>query len=294
MVESSHTNAVLDRQLELSQTNKELLAVVGPVPESTPNCEGYWIDGVSLVIPAYNEEARIERALDAYVPVLEKLGKPFEVIVVMDGNDGTPQIVDKFANRHVTGYHAQEKLGKGGALISGFTLAKFGVVGYVDADGSLRSEDLSKLIQETTRYPCVIASRWTDGSRWLHREPFSKRVAGRGFNFLVRGLLGVPVKDSQCGAKFYRAPLLRRIMKEVTITNLTIDVGFLCHVRKAGERIKEVPVSWDHHEGSRFKLGRMVVYMFVTVLGLRIMNLKISRLVPVSLITLFRDKLGNV
>lgn len=251
-------------------------------------------DGVSLVIPAYNEEARLGRALDAYLPVLETMGRPFEVIVVMDGTDGTPHIVEEYAGRRVVGVSSHVKLGKGGALLKGFSGARFGVIGYVDADGSLGAQDLARMIQQTSASDCVVASRWLPGSQWVTPEPLVKRILSRGFNFLVRGLLGLPLSDTQCGAKFFRASLLRGILPEVTVTNLTVDVGVLFHARRAGASIREMPVTWDDDRRTRFNLGKMVMFMLITVVGIRLMNLRSSGVVPARLVAFFSRWIGNV
>lgn len=250
--------------------------------------------GVSLVIPAYNEEDRIARALSSYLPVLEKSGGPFEVIVVVDGQDSTENVVREFADRNVRGHLSGHRLGKGGALIEGFRLARYDIVGHVDADGSLRDADLRTLIKAAQKYECVVASRWLPDSRWIRPEPFMKRVASRGFNVLVRGLLGLRISDSQCGAKFYSASLLERILEQVTITNVTVDVGFLFHVMKDGVPIVEVPVTWDDDPRSRFSLSRLVPVMLLTLLGIRIMNSPMSKLVPKWLIDRFCQGLGQV
>lgn len=249
--------------------------------------------GISLIIPAYNEEARLGRTLDAYLPVLEATKGKFEVLVVMDGQDGTPNVVAAYSGRGVRGYHSSVKLGKGGAIMLGFQQARFNVVGYTDADGSLSPTDLGKLISSIPHYDCAIGSRWLPGSHWNVPEPLAKRIASRGFNLLVRGLLAIPLSDTQCGAKFYTADLIRKISREVTVTNWTIDVGLLYHARKVGARIVEVPVTWTDDSRTQFRLGKMIPFMLITVLGIRAMNLKWSKFIPRKLITAFQRRFGN-
>lgn len=250
--------------------------------------------GVSLVMPAYNEEDRIGKALDAYLPVLGSLGVPYEVIVVMDGDDGTPAVVERYKNDGVVGYHYSRKLGKGGAIINGFTKARYGIVGYVDADGSLDSGDLLRLVRTTSSYDCVIASRWSGGSKWRRKESPTRIIASRGFNFLVRGLLSLPIRDTQSGAKFYSASLLEKILPRVTVTNLTTDVDFLYHAKKEGARMCEVPVTWDHDDRTKFGLAKMIAIMSLTLLGIRIMNLPIRKLIPDAVVSAFQRMLGNI
>lgn len=250
--------------------------------------------GVSLVIPAYNEAARIERTLERYLPVLRALREPYEVIVVDDGHDGTGDVVGKYASSGVIYLQQPTKMGKGGAVLTGMRASRFDTIGHVDADGSLSAADLGRLIDMVRRFDCVIGSRWVPGSRWIRREPRLKRFASRGFNVLTRGLLGLPLADTQCGAKFYQARLLDRLIREVDVTNVTMDVSFLYHARRSGAQILEVPVEWDDDPRSRWNLPILVVFMFITVVGIRIMSLPIGRFVPPSFVARVRALLAAI
>ncbi|MCL5252996.1 MAG: glycosyltransferase family 2 protein [Candidatus Thermoplasmatota archaeon] len=268
------------------------LGYVATGTEASGNIKS-WNDGISLIIPAYNEENRIRSTLEGYIPVLKSLGMPFEIIVVADGNDNTTKIAEEFSSSGVRAYRFNRRLGKGGAIKTGFCLSSFSVVGYVDADGSLAPRDLARLVAGLESSDCVIASRWIRGSVWTRKEPALKRSLSRLFNFLVRGLLGVPIYDTQCGAKFYRKEILQRILPKVTVTNLTTDVDFLFHARKLGATITEVPITWEDKEGSRFSMFRMVTLMLITVIGIRVMNLPLRDYVPEKLVHLFYAKYGN-
>ena len=252
--------------------------------------------GVSLILPAYNEQARIGSTLDKYLPALEFCTRQFEIIVVVDGSDKTAEVARHYRNQGVRVVQEDHKLGKGGAILNGFRQAQFDAVGYVDADGSLMPSDLTCIVRSILDpgTDCVVASRWIPGSRWLHREPLTKMLAGRVFNLLVRSLLQVPVRDTQCGAKFYRRNVIDRLLSQVSVTNLTTDVGFLFHAHKNGARIYEVPVTWDDDPRSRFHLTTMIPIMFLTVIGIRLMNLPLGRYVPKSLVHKFQQFLGSI
>lgn len=251
--------------------------------------------GVSLIIPAYNEAHRISPTIEKYLDVLKSIGLPFEIIVVADGTDHTVDLVQDFCSSGVKSLRVGHKLGKGGAILHGFKNAQFSVKGYADADGSLSAKDLHEMITTilNSDYDCVIASRWVPGSVWLRKEPLSKRIASRGFNVLVRALLRLPVRDTQCGAKLYRAAIVDKLLGKVTVTNLTSDVGFLFHAYKGGARIFEVPVSWDDDPRSRFHLGTMIPVMLATVLGIRVMNLPTAKYVPKQFVARFQALLGS-
>jgi hypothetical protein len=181
-------------------------------------------------------------------------------------------------------------------MLAGFRQTRYDIVGYVDADGSLSSSDLAKMIEviSGTECECVIASRWMPESKWIRKEPLQKRIASRGFNLLIRGLLRLNVSDTQCGAKLYRGRLIDQLLSQVVVTNLTTDVGFLFHAQESGARIREVPVTWDNDPRSRFKLGIMVPIMLITVLGIRTMNSSLGKYVPYALVARFQRLLGSI
>jgi glycosyltransferase involved in cell wall biosynthesis len=251
--------------------------------------------GISIVIPAWNEADRIGATLERYVAALEDLRTLFEVIVVIDGvRDGTEGVVDGFANRRVRKLVFGHKLGKGGAVMEGLRAARFDYVGYVDADGAVPPKELRKMIGFLDDCDCVVASRWVHGSRVLVQEPLFNVVAGRAYNFLVRSVLFLRVRDTQCGAKFLRRGVLDRILSTIAVTNRAFEVSLLYHVRKSGGRIEEVPVEWVHDTSSRMPIGRAIPIMLLTLIGLRVVNSPVGKYVPGSVLTVFSRIWGTV
>jgi glycosyltransferase involved in cell wall biosynthesis len=251
--------------------------------------------GVSIVIPAWNEADRIGATLERYLAALEELQTPFEVLVVIDGViDGTEGVVDRFANRGVRKLVFGRKLGKGGAVIEGLRAARFAYVGYVDADGAVPPEELRKMVGVLDDCDCVVASRWVRGSRVIVQEPLFNVVAGRAYNFLVRSVLFLRVRDTQCGAKFLRRSVLDRMLSAITVTNRAFEISLLYHVRKSGGRIEEVPVEWVHDTRSRMPIGRAAPIMFLTLVGLRLVNSPIGKYVPHALLKTFSRIWGTV
>lgn len=244
-------------------------------------------EGISLIIPAYNEEDRISKSLDSYLPVLRESGLPYEVIVVMDGKDGTHDIVLSYKSQAVKGFTFDTKLGKGGAVRKGIELSGYGRVCWVDADGSLIPEDLKRMIEVSENFDCVVASRWLKDSVWLEKEPLFNLAVGRVFNFLVRGLLHLPVMDTQCGAKIFRSDVAKGVLSTTVVTNRTFDVAMLYHAMKLGATIREVGVRWRHDHETRMPIFRVIPIMFITLLGIRVMNLPIKKYVPNRLVGYF-------
>ncbi len=244
-------------------------------------------DGISLVIPAYNEEDRLSKSLEAYLPVLKSFHRPYEIIVVIDGMDNTYGVAQGYASQGVRPFRYDMKLGKGGAIREGILLARHVTIAWVDADGSLSAHDLQTMLEVSSGFDCVVASRWVAGSVWLEKEPLFNRAVGRVFNFMVRGTLGLPIADTQCGAKVFKASIARHVISSTVVTNRTFDVAVLYHARKSGASMVEVPVSWRHDADTRMPIFRVIPIMFITLIGIRLMNLPIRKYLPTRFVDYF-------
>lgn len=251
--------------------------------------------GISIVVPAWNEEDRLARTLERYLPALEVQGDPFEVIVVVDGvRDRTAQVAARYAGRHVRVLLFPDKLGKGGAVLAGMKVSRYEYVGYLDADGPISPDEMYDMVEFLgTDVDCVVASRWIRGASGVKAEPLLNRVAGRGWNLLTRSLLFLPLKDTQAGAKFFRGSVVRSLLRSVTLTNRAFDVDLLYHVRKRGGRVKEVPVKWMHDPASRMPIARAIPVMFVSLLGVRVANSPVGRRLPPKVVAWFNDEFGK-
>ena len=235
-------------------------------------------NGISIIIPAYNERDRIKKSLDSYIPVIESFSLPYEIIVVIDGNDGTEDVIRDYKNLDY--FKSSIRLGKGGAVKKGLLMAQYRYVGFVDADGSLAPDDFKKLLRQIQDNSCVISSRYVNGSKWINKEPFFKRFAGRGFNLFVNLVLNLKVKDTQCGAKFFKFDVIKKIIPQVEVTNWTFDVAILYHIKRMGYNIKEIPVKWSHDLGTKFNYTVSIIPMFITVIAIKLMNSRIKDYVP--------------
>src|SRR3990167_7082102 len=162
---------------------------------------GFAMFKFSLVIPAYNEEQRIGKTLQNYMYHLQKhLPKKFEIIVVLNGcRDRSAEIVKSFARKHreIRYVDIKEPLGKGGAVLHGFQVARGEIIGFLDADDAFDLTAVQIMIDELLKgkVDCLIASKWKGIRFSAVTEPFLRKVLGRGWNLLVRILLGIKVKD---------------------------------------------------------------------------------------------------
>lgn len=230
-------------------------------------------EGISLVIPAYNEEDRIRPTLESYLDGLDSLRLPFEVIVVIDGTDNTIDVVSEYAASGVRGARFDRKLGRGGAIFEGFRLAKFRHVAYADADGSVPIADGLALIRRALQgSPAVVASRRASPDSVVVPEPLLKRVASMTWYLMSKALLGLRVKDSHCGFKVFDRQVVQLLLRRVTVTNRTFEIGMMYHVASAGVPIEEVPVAYVHDARTRMPLGKAIPVMFLTLLGMFLAN----------------------
>ncbi len=230
---------------------------------------------VSLIIPAYNEERRIEKTLIKYYSYLSDKFRNFELIVITDGcKDRTPEIVSNFARKHPNVIHLNypKKLGKGGAIIEGFKVANGNIIGFVDADGATPPDYLDEIFKvlEKNGIDGVIASRRVKGAKIIKKQPIIRRVLSLGFNILVRFLFLLPYSDTQCGCKFFRDYAVKKVLPELGLTDWAFDVDLLYRMKKHGFKVVEVPVTWMHVDDSKLDLKRTPIRMLLSVIGLRI------------------------
>ncbi|MGC2289996.1 MAG: glycosyltransferase [Thermoplasmata archaeon] len=232
-------------------------------------------DSISLVIPAYNEGGRLEKSLNEYLPVLESMGIPYEVIVIADGSDHTPDVAQRYRARGVSCFTYSNKLGRGGAILEGFRKARFELIAFADADGSVPGTDFEQMARLALRgMPAVVASRRLEPEIVPVPEPPLRRSVGFVWATLVKLVLGVQLKDSQCGLKvFSRSVVQDVILRRLTVTNRTFEVAMMFHIARAGIPVCEFPVRYVHDFDSRMPIARAVPVMFLTLMGIALANL---------------------
>ena len=225
-----------------------------------------------LLIPAYNEEARIEPVLREYADFFRRnySGK-FQLVVVLNGcRDNTLGVVQRVAKEFpaVGWLDFPAPIGKGGALIEGLKLAGHAdVIGYVDADGATGPAAVLQLIPFLQSADCVIGSRWLPGSVLLKAQPKFRQVISRCFHLIVELLFWLHIKDTQCPCKLMRRAAVEQIHPSLRIADLAFDVNLLVALKRAGFHIREIPVEWTDIVGSKVtaSLFRNSLAMFLSV-----------------------------
>ena len=210
---------------------------------------------LSIVIPAYNECARIEQTLTRVMECVQNQGWDAEVLVVDDGSkDGTPEIIQRWMQRYPRLKLVQNagNRGKGYSVRNGLLQAAGEIVMFTDADLSAPMEEANLLMAAIADGADVaIGSRWMDKTRQTKHQPIYRRFFGRCFNWVTRTVMGLPFKDTQCGFKAFKRPAAQIIFRLQRIERWGFDPEILFIARKLGYTIREVPVTWGHDERSR-------------------------------------------
>ena len=229
---------------------------------------------LSIIIPAYNEAKRISRTLETLQEYLESKGWAAEVIVVNDGSlDDTVAVVNAYISRWnaLRVVDNGSNLGKGFSVRNGALGAEGDIVLFTDADLSAPIAEAPKLIDPIANGECDVTfgSRAVDRSLiGVHQSPF-RETSGRIFNLFVQGLTGLPFKDTQCGFKAFRRSVAGSVFERQTIMGFGFDPEILYIAKKRGLRLREIPVRWDHVEGTTVRFLRDSCRMFLDLLRIR-------------------------
>jgi dolichyl-phosphate beta-glucosyltransferase len=214
----------------------------------------------SIVIPAYNESARIPATLRSVVDCVRGRGWDAEVVVVNDGSlDDTAAVVREFARTapEVRLLENPRNCGKGYSVRHGILHALGDIVMFTDADLSSPMEEAEGLFAAIAEgAEIAIGSRWLATSRQTHRQPIYRQVFGRCFNLLTRMVMNLPFADTQCGFKAFTRRAAQTVFQLQTIERWGFDPEILFIALKRGYRITEVPVSWAHDARTRISYLR--------------------------------------
>ena len=236
----------------------------------------------SVVIPCYNEAGRIGDTIRSTLDYLVRVSPESELIVVNDGStDASSTIAREALSRAAVQTQLLENFanqGKGAAVRRGLLAAQKPIGLFFDADLSTPLEEIPKVIEPIARGEADV----TFGSRALNRrligqhQPWRREQAGRVFNMIVRLATGLPFWDTQCGFKAFRLDVCRPILERARVVGFAFDVELLYLARRAGLRLREIPVHWNHHEGSKIRFVQDSLRMLREVLAVRMQRDAIS------------------
>ena len=215
---------------------------------------------LSVIVPAYNEAAAIPKTFEAMRQFLDGQDYAYEVILVSDGDDATPDIAADIARSWPNlvincegGRH-----GKGHGIRRGAALARGEIIGFLDADYKTPVDELRKLLPWlATHFDIAIGSRAMSASKIERAQRWYRRLGSRGFAMLMHAIVGLPdITDSQCGFKFFTREAANAIFSRARIDGYMCDVEYLFLASQFGFRVKEIGIRWSDDGDSRLELVR--------------------------------------
>jgi glycosyltransferase involved in cell wall biosynthesis len=227
---------------------------------------------LSIVIPAYNEEARLPRSLTRIRECLLRAHPTSEIIVVDDGStDRTVEVVRSLQKEtpEVQLLVNQRNRGKGYSVRAGMLAAHGEITLFTDADLSAPIEEAEKLLAALRSADVAIGSRALDRSLIQVHESQSREIAGILFNLMVRIATGLSFKDTQCGFKAFRTDRARVIFEQQTIEGFGFDPEILFLAKRYGLRTVEIPVVWAHDPRTKVHMTRDSLQMFAALWQIR-------------------------
>ena len=231
---------------------------------------------LSIVIPAYNEEARLPSTLEQVVAFLNTRPYDWEMVVADDGSaDATASLVEACSREH-----SQVRLlslthkGKGWAVKHGMLAARGEFRFLCDADLSMPVEQVERFLPpQLVGVDVAVGSREMPDSRRIG-DPARRRYGGRFYNRLVRALAVPGIADTQCGFKCFRGEVTPRIFQPLRIDGFAFDVEALFLALKAGLSVKEVGIDWYYREQSKVRPFQDPFAMIWDLLNIRWRHLR--------------------
>ena len=207
---------------------------------------------LSIVIPAYNEAVRIVPTIGAMASYVCSLEIPWELIVADDGSkDETVALCTELELSNLRVLIAERNGGKGSAVQRGVLAARGERILFADADNSTPIEELSKLMRRMDEgYDVVIGSRAASGADEAHRS-WIRRTMSNTLRAMIRPILGMNIKDTQCGFKLFTRDAAQRIFAKQTIMGFSFDLEILYLAHEFGYKVAEEPVNWIDAPGSK-------------------------------------------
>ena len=227
---------------------------------------------VSIVVPAFNEAARIGDSIRKITEFIRQSPLSFELIVVDDGSsDDTVAIINPFSIKGLRLIRNHQNRGKGYTVRKGVLAATGKYVLFTDADLSAPIDEMTKLLDVALNEDAdvVIGSRAVDRSYIEKHQTRFRELGGIVFNRMVRVFLGLDLHDTQCGFKLFHREKSRLIFEKQTTNGFGFDPELLFLARLHGLRIRETPVRWSHAEGSKVRFLRDSSRMFLDLVRIR-------------------------
>jgi dolichyl-phosphate beta-glucosyltransferase len=229
---------------------------------------------LSIIIPAFNEEARLPKTLDAVIAYAQSRPYQTEIMVVDDGStDRTAEIVSSYSQTYPAPRLVSNagNRGKGYSVRHGMLEAAGEIALFTDADLSTPIEEADKLIAaiREQNFDAAIGSRAVDRSTIQVHQSAIREMAGIFFNRMVQWILNIQLSDTQCGFKAFRRERTRIIFEQQRIERFGFDPEILYLAKRHGLRVAEIPVNWSHDAATKVNVAADGLLMFLELILIR-------------------------
>lgn len=202
---------------------------------------------LSIVIPAYKEEKRIHKILEAIMKYEQSKDFQVETLIVLDGTpDNTKEAAEKYYDkvRHLRIIDRKENKGKGYTVKEGMLEAKGEWILFADADNSTPVEQVDKLLHHNKDYQVLIGSRRANGGREAEPQPWHRIAGSKALNWIIQFAAVPGIQDTQCGFKLFENKAAKEIFNRMTFDRFSFDIEVLAIARHLGYKILEVGILW--------------------------------------------------
>ncbi|MFH2021103.1 MAG: dolichyl-phosphate beta-glucosyltransferase [archaeon] len=232
------------------------------------------MNSISIVIPAYNEENRIEATLKKISTYFDKKKLKYEIVVVDDGStDSTVKTVAQQNLKNLRIIQNNENKGKGYTIKKGFLASRMDYVLFSDADLSTPIKEFEVFMNYVSDYDIIIGSRKKANSVLIVKQPFYRVFAGNIFPILVNFLIMNDFNDTQCGFKLFNRKKCLVLFNKQRLDGFGFDVEILYLAKKRKLKIKELGVKWQNDTNTKVQLVKHSLLMLIDLIKIRINDL---------------------
>lgn len=230
------------------------------------------LPSISIIIPVYNEEKRIESGLNRTLSFCQLAGWDYEIIVASEGSqDETVELVMKNfqPNERIKLLTGSKRLGKGGSIKNAIKSVSKEYLAYMDVDLSADPSEFTRLLAHSDNYDIVLGSRIIRGDLAPIERPIARTIFSFMYSTSFRILFHTNIRDPQCGFKIFRKDFADTLFSTVTTNGFAFDSEVIAQAISLGASIKEIPIVWKHKSYSKISIPRQIMLMGKDLLSIR-------------------------